>query len=468
MFKTRLSISLRITLVILVSFFLILTAISLSVIYSIHLYLMKDAEHQLEITLELITTGNEDLPADIQELISELSVDQNLEISFFLPNGQLLHTVNQQFRIPLLDQEGFTELRNPEPGHPAGAPEVPENREYHVLVLRSPILDIPFPVIVQISQNLVSADYFLSVLKRFLLFADLLGLVISFLIGFSISKRILKPVDEITGRAQRISAQDLSRRIPEYGKNDEITRLSRAFNGMLDRLERSFVKQKRFVSDASHELRTPLAVISGYIKMLDRWAKTSPELLEESIDAIKSETERMQTLIERLLFLARSDSDTLKLKGEPVDLNRVVERAVQDIRCLAPDREIVTRMKPDCRITGDRDMMKQMLLIFLDNGIRYSGEDKPIHVGLSGEEGEILISIRDFGKGIDPDKVNIIFDRFTRLDDSRNQNAGGAGLGLAIAREIIELHGGRVEIRSVPGEGTEFRIFFPEPDTRST
>ena len=461
MSKTRFSLTFRITFVILFSFSLILFGISFAVNYSIRVYLLKEARKQLLFTLDLVTSTEEEGPAGLQEIMNELSTDQDLEVSFFSPAGQRIEIINEQFGIPLAESEGFSEVLYPVPELKKTSALFEQDKEYHALVYRSPLLSVPSPMIIQLSRNLAGEDHFLEILRQFLFLADLFGLAVSFILGFSISKRILKPVDHITATAQRISALDLSERIPESGKNDELTRLTRAFNGMLARLEKSFIRQNRFVSDASHELRTPLSIISGYIGMLGRWAMSNPDLLEESVAAIKSETDRMRALIDRLLFLARSDSSTLKIKKVKVSLNPLIDGVIADIHVMAPEREILKTEAGDFEISGDPELIKQLLLIFLDNSIRYSDQEKEIRIQLTGSETSAVITIRDFGKGIARDKLPTIFDRFSRVDDSRNKDGGGAGLGLSIAREIIELHDGRVTLNSSPGEGTEFIISFP-------
>jgi heavy metal sensor kinase len=457
----RLSISLRLTLAITLTFTFVLLVSGYYILRSLDLYLLREARDELTTTMELLLSQADELASDLRESMEEISVNPTMEISVFTRDGEILLTRNPLNRVPMLPNAGMSEITQTGPEAEGNHAGELENEHYHALVLRSEPLSPEGSFILQIAKDLGDEDHFISILREFLFLADLIGIGISFLIGFSISRKILRPIDEITAAAQRITATDLNERIPVTGPDDELSRLSRAFNAMLDRLQKSFTKQKRFVSDASHELRTPLSIISGYIGMLGRWAKSNPSLLEESIETIKAETSRMQTLIERLLFLARSDDRNLKMTCLFLDLHLLIEEVVQDMRLLAPERDFHVTGPGELLFHGDRDMLRRMLFIFLDNSMKYSAPRSPVYLDLSVDDTTVRISIRDFGPGIDPEKREAIFDRFYRIDDSRSKKNGGFGLGLSIAREIVELHSGSVSVDSSPGEGSTFTVSLP-------
>ena len=286
---------------------------------------------------------------------------------------------------------------------------------------------------------------------------DIIGLLFAALIGMYISRVMLRPVRKIRETAERISVEDLSQRIEISGPDDELKELSITFNSMIDRLEQSFEQQSRFVSDASHELRTPISVIKGYANLINRWGKDDPEILQEAVNNILEETDHMSVMIKNLLFLAKSDQHRNHVQKQPMSLNDAVADIARDLSVTDEKIKVSADLSDeDIIINGDPDLIKQMLWIYTENAMKYSGDDKVIDYRVYREDNYACVSVRDNGYGINEEDLPHIFDRFYRVDKSRNKDIPGNGLGLSIAKWIIEIHSGKVEVKSIVGQGTEF------------
>ena len=308
-----------------------------------------------------------------------------------------------------------------------------------------------------------SADImrFVKYIETRLYHIDLAGIVLAFFISAYISKVLLRPVTKIRETAEKISVEDLSQRIEIEGPDDELKELSITFNSMIDRLESSFEQQSRFVSDASHELRTPISVIKGYANLINRWGKDDPEILQEAVNSILEETEHMSVMIKNLLFLARSDQHRNHVQIQPMSLGDAVNDIAKDLSVMDEKVEVETDISEDIIINGDPDLIKQMLWIYTENALKYSGENKKVQYKLYKENGYACICVKDNGFGIKDEDIPHIFERFYRVDKSRNKEIPGNGLGLSIAKWIMDIHHGKIEVKSVVGQGTEFINKFP-------
>lgn len=242
-----------------------------------------------------------------------------------------------------------------------------------------------------------------------------------------------------------------------------------ALNSLLRRMQEAKLQQMRFVSDASHELRTPIAVIQGYVNMLDRWGKTDEAVLDESIEALKSESAHMQELVEQLLFLARGDSGRTTLERAPFDLAELAAEVAEESHMIDADHRYVLDV-PDLpagaglwQMVGDRAMVKQSMRIVVQNAARYSppGSEVRISASADGASGRVAYVVQDRGIGMAPADVEHIFERFYRSDAARDKRAGGTGLGLAICKWIVDAHGGSIDVLSHEGLGTRFTVWFP-------
>ncbi|MCK8059206.1 MULTISPECIES: cell wall metabolism sensor histidine kinase WalK [unclassified Fusibacter] len=281
-------------------------------------------------------------------------------------------------------------------------------------------------------------------------------------IGSRISKNLLDPITTMTGQVKAISIKNLDRRLDVTDAKDELKDLAMQFNSMLDHIEDAYGKQNQFVSDASHELRTPISVINGYVGMLDRWGKRDEAILDESIQAIKGETIQMKELIEKLLFLARSDRNKIEMEIERVDLNELMEEICRETRMIDSKHDIVCDVEGESMIYGNNKLIKQMIRIFIENAIKFTEESKQITLMMRVVGDRTMLAVKDAGIGIPKEDIAKIFDRFYRADKSRTKSSGGSGLGLSIAKWIIDQHGAEVKVFSELNVGTKVEIWFNE------
>ncbi len=258
-----------------------------------------------------------------------------------------------------------------------------------------------------------------------------------------------------------ITENRLDTRIVIADEQQELKGLANAINEMLDRLDAAYQSQLRFVSDASHELRTPIAVIQGYANMLDRWGKQDAQTLQESIDAIKGEAASMQDLVEQLLFLARSDNDSIVLKTGLVDVSALAEEVLAETRMIDEAHTYDASIAPALTIYGDAQLIKQALRIFVDNAIKYTPAGERIRIAAKRDGSNVALSVSDNGIGIPEQDLPHVFDRFFRSDQSRARKTGGTGLGLSIAKWIVDRHGGHVELLSRKEIGTRIVLVLP-------
>jgi signal transduction histidine kinase len=295
------------------------------------------------------------------------------------------------------------------------------------------------------------------------------------------AERMMKPVRQMTRAAEKISSERFaadklhtledaidsltpSARGVRLSTGDrDLEGLEHAINNLLSRVHESYVEQTRFVSDASHELRTPIAVIQGYSDMLARWGKTDEHILEEAISAIQAESRNMNKLVEQLLFLARGDSGRNTITFAPFDLSDTLSEVCDEYKMIDSDHAFSFRTRGKTIVTGDEALIKQTARILMDNAVKYTPEGGQIllDVGMNGQEP--FFGVQDDGIGIKPDDVPKVFDRFFRSDPARARKSGGAGLGLSIAKWIVESHGGYFEILSREGIGTRIRVMLPQP-----
>ena len=243
----------------------------------------------------------------------------------------------------------------------------------------------------------------------------------------------------------------------------ELAGLETAVNKLMARMRDSYRQQARFVSDASHELRTPIAVIRGYADMLDRWGKTDEKILEESIEAIRDESENMQHLVEQLLFLARGDSGRTPLNLSDFDLTEMMKEVWDESVMIDPNHEYSFEGGGAIPVRGDVSLIKQAARILIENASKYTPEGGEIKLKSLTTGGQPAFSVQDSGIGISESDIPHIFDLFYRADDSRARQTGGSGLGLAIAKWIVERHGGRFEIISRKDIGTRITVILVRP-----
>ncbi len=323
--------------------------------------------------------------------------------------------------------------------------------------------------------NPVNAIYFIIDVLIVVIIFQIINLIFSYYADHKRIKKILSPLDELAEKAAIMSdisfegenyhmIEDAITKIsPEKEQhislgNEDLQGIENAINNMLHRMQESNRQQSRFVDDASHELRTPIAVIQGYANMLDRWGKDDPEILDESITAIKNESDHMSHLVEQLLFLARGDNGRNVLHFENVPLGSLVNEIYEE--SLMIDEAHVYKYVPyetEIYINADLAMLKQAVRILVDNAAKYTKEGDEIRLRAGKDEtGSPFIEVQDTGIGMSSMDVNHMFDRFYRSDETRDIQ--GTGLGLSIAKWIVEKHKGHFEVLSRTELGTRIRI----------
>jgi signal transduction histidine kinase len=312
--------------------------------------------------------------------------------------------------------------------------------------------------IVQIARPLQDVNQTLSILRIGLLLGGVVGILLACGAGWLLAGAALRPINQITATAQEIgAAQDFGRRVDYTGPADEVGRLAATFNTMLERLQSAYQAQRRFVSDASHELRTPLTTIRGNLGLLQREPPITEADRVAVIDDLVSESERLSRLIADLLTLARSDAGR-PLRQEPVPLAPLIGDVVRRLGVLHPER-ILQELQPEALALGDRDALTQVLLILLDNALKFTPPEGTVTITTAAHADQVVLQVKDSGVGIAPDALPHIFERFYQGDTARTGT--GTGLGLAIARAMVEGQHGSIAVASRPGQGSTFTVTLP-------
>ncbi|HUI88323.1 MAG TPA: HAMP domain-containing sensor histidine kinase [Anaerolineales bacterium] len=349
-------------------------------------------------------------------------------------------------------------------GLKAGEPIYRENtiQNVHLRVLSVPLRAGNHSVgVLQVATTLSVVDSARRDLLDILLASTIISILFAGVGSWLVLGRALAPLDAATETALAINrADDLSRRIPYEGaSDDEMGNLIEAFNQTLERLENLFTSQQRFLADVSHELRTPLTVIKGNVDLMRRMKQFDGE----SLSNIDQEAGRLTRLVGGLLLLTQADSGKLTLNKQPIELDTLLLEVFQETRILAGNK---VRLKitdiDQIQLNGDRDRLKQVLLNLMANAIQYTPQGGDVMMGLARIGDQARIIVRDTGPGISSEDLPYIFDRFYRAEKSRTRSTSpGFGLGLSIAKWIVENHGGTINVESKEGKGTTFAIWLP-------
>jgi two-component system, OmpR family, sensor kinase len=309
---------------------------------------------------------------------------------------------------------------------------------------------------VQVARSMEALEDALELLARTIIGAGAVLLLVSLIVAWLLAGAALRPVQRITEAAREIGfSPHLDRRLPAVGTRDEIARLGDTFNGMLDRLENVLNSQRRFVADASHELRTPLTTIRGNLDLLRRSGAIAQPEMQEALEDVRSEAERMSRMVAGLLALARADAGHA-LAREPVRLDQLVGAVHREAQTLAGDVIVQLGTVEPTEVQGDHDALKQLLLILVENGIKYTAPGGTVTLSLRVERGQAAVQVRDSGCGIAPVDLPHIFERFYRSPAARA--SGGTGLGLAIAHWIADEHRATISVDSAVNVGTTFTV----------
>ncbi|MBU3145213.1 ATP-binding protein [Clostridium sp. CF012] len=443
-------VSVKLTVVYAVMFSLVLLILNASVLYGIKYYLYSQANKQIEdvkiMVLNKAMSKTEQVELSDKKLISDVPSKENISIRILKEEGKVLN-ISREFNYSIKIKEPFDKIK-----------KIKEN-DKHLVFKNLKIENVKYgPAYIQIVKNMENEYDFLKILFALMAIADFIGIIASILLGYSISKKMLEPIDYITKAADNISINNLKERIEVTGPDDELKRLGNTFNKMIDRLQGAFDRQIQFVSDASHELRTPIAVIQGYANLLDRWGKDDKEALEKSIHAIVLESSNMENLVEKLLILAKGDSGNQIIERSEFWLNELISEVVSESVLIDSNHIISSHRNDPVSIFADYKMMKQMLRIFTENSIKFTPEQGKIDISSEIVNKTVKIMISDSGVGIPKGEIQNIFERFYIVDKSRSKEKGGTGLGLSIAKWIVEMHKGTINVESDEDSGTKITI----------
>ncbi len=345
-------------------------------------------------------------------------------------------------------------------GHPAGFTTTMDGSRYRGVLTAVPGGSEPRGFVLAV-RSLTEVDATLSTVRAFLLVGNVLGLLLAAGVGWLIARNGLRPIEEITQTARAIAlSQGFGRRLKVGKARDEVGRLAVTFNEMLASLDAAFAAQRRFAADASHELRSPLTSIKGNIDYLRRALDAPREDRAEALEDVAAEVDRMSRLISDLLLLARGDAGH-KIEMEKVALDELAKEAYRQMENRADGIALGLGEMPRTVVMGNGTWLKQLMLILLDNALKYTPKGGAVTLSLDQQGDQVDLRVRDTGIGIAPQDVPHIFERFYRADKARARDEGGAGLGLAIAQWIAEEHRGALSVQSEVGKGTTFTLRLP-------
>jgi len=363
------------------------------------------------------------------------------------PQGTPLQEFGPYHSLPVSLTQSFSNFTDP-------------TSETTVRIYNQPVYDNnQFIAIVQVAQSLDDIQATLQRLLFTLLISVPILVSIAGISGYFLASRTLFPIDQITATARRISAEDLSARLNISSTDDEVGRLTQTLNDMLARLDDSFQRERQFTNDASHELRTPLTAMQAILGVI-REKRRTPKEYEQALDDLNEEADRLRTLVENLMRLARGEKRSDNLY-ETVNLATLINDVSDSLRPLAEAKKLTLHCNTseNLMVLGDSDELIRLFVNLLDNAIKYT-ENGEISISAKKDEKSAIVTVSDTGIGIPAEHIPHIFDRFYRVEESRTLR--GAGLGLAIVKEIVSAHHGTVEAHSIIGKGSTFVITLPQ------
>ena len=371
--------------------------------------------------------------------------------------GQLLAEQGESKNPPPVDLTRLELLRKQVQQSPARFQSYRYPNDLWQVLLIPVLRDGQLVGVIQMCSDYSDDARLLSALERYLLLSATIGAGLALLLTRWLASVLAKPMVMVLAATRKVRAGDFSARtgVPE-GRN-EMYAVAAAFDAMVDQVQQTFVSQKRFVADASHELKTPLTAIGGMAEVL---SVGSPEQVRVAIATIEKEAERMDRLVTDLLTLSRAEHSLLIAKQE-LDLAELLQETVEGIRACYPQRECRLETAKPLMVSGNAHLLSRVIRNLLENAVQYSPGNGLVCVTGWVEEGWVNVAVADRGSGILADDLSKVFDRFYRADRSRARTTGGTGLGLSIVKSLLLQHGGRIEVHSVPDQGSTFTFFLP-------
>jgi heavy metal sensor kinase len=401
------------------------------------------------------------LPPGLAELFNE----DDPTGFYYLLVGQEGKELLRSSNAPAGASKHLPGFAGPAPGRPLNGPPRLGSMQPPVVRERDTYREMILPgrpgerIVVGHSLVSESAD-----LRRFALMLAGVGgaiLLLGLAGGWWLATRAIRPIEDISETALKISAVDLSRRINVSDTESELGRLVDVLNSTFARLEASFAQQQQFTSDAAHELRTPVSVMLAQTQTALSRAR-GPAEYRETVQTCERAAQRMRRLIESLLELARLDAGQETMQRAPLDLARVAAESVEQVRPLAAARGITIHLEGSAaECTGDAERLAQVITNLVTNAVHYNKTGGEIRVTTAREKDSVLLTVADTGLGIAPEHLPHIFERFYRADPARTSSQGRTGLGLAISKAIVEAHSGRIDVTSETNVGTKFTVRLP-------
>lgn len=292
-----------------------------------------------------------------------------------------------------------------------------------------------------------------------MLFATVVAIVLASCIGFLFARNLVSPINRMTKTARAIKEGDLSARTGLVGE-DEIARLGETFDEMAESVEKDRELERRLTTDVAHELRTPLMAIQSTVEAMVDGVFAADE---ERLGTVNSEVQRLSRLVDALLKLSRLENRANPTKEELVDVGDLISGIIATHEAFVADSGLTLEYiaEKGVRVLGDADMIRQATANLISNAVRYTPEGGRITVRVAKDDAAASISVRDTGIGLSPEEAKMVFSRFWRADAGRNRESGGLGVGLAVVKEIVDRHGGWVQVEGRKGEGACFTIHIP-------
>lgn len=315
---------------------------------------------------------------------------------------------------------------------------------------------------VQVTQRIDNEQETLAQVRTLLLIVIPLTLVLASFGGWFLAGRALAPMERVRRDVESIiDNTDLSRRVGHQLNDDEVGRLARTFDGLLERVQHAMIREKQFTADASHELRSPLTVLKGEISVALSRERNAGEYRDALID-LGATTDEMNVLVDDLLVLSRASNASLKL--ELIDLRRLCVQVCERLDVIAIGKRIVLNppsAAEPVNVRADKMKLQRVINNLVDNALRYTPDGGAVCVDVTREDHLAVMRIHDTGMGIAPAHQAMVFERFYRTDESRARDSGGSGLGLPIAQAIVQAHGGEIALQSALGKGSIFTVRLP-------
>lgn len=404
----------------------------------------------------------EELAEQSNELVQRINENRDAEI-----DGLIKAYIPADGMIRVIDESGEyleQQMKLGEYGELPGEFSTRESQEIKSVIHAADIAIITKPIIwtngdivtLQVVNHLIPLSETMNTLFYVLIILSIIMLIPAFIAGTLLSRFLLSPIQKLIETMKENTKLGKWKKIDMGNRSkDEIYEIGTTFNEMIEHLKDNYEKQEMFVSNASHELKTPIQIVKSYSQLLERRGKDNPELIQEAIEAMDSEADRMKKLVEQLLLLAKNKEHVEK---EEVNFTELVKDTIRTFNG-AYGRDIQLDVESDILVLGNKDQLEQVIYILIDNALKYSKERVDISLNVYGQNA--LLQVRDYGKGIPEEEQDRIFERFYRVDKARSRDTGGTGLGLAIAKVITEDHQGTLSVSSKLGEGSTFSLKLP-------